>query len=196
MGVEKFPSLCGKFLIAMPGMGDARFDKSVIYICAHSNEGAMGFIINQTLDNPKVPDFLCQLEIITKEERNQLPDKALNKLMNSGGPVEPGRGFVLHSPDFISESTVQVDGNICLTATLEILRAIATGSGPEASFLALGYSGWSAGQLEDEIASNGWLIADAKEDLIYDTNNQTKYTRSLRLLGIDEALLSSSSGHA
>lgn len=196
MGVEKFPSLCGKFFIAMPGMGDARFDKSVIYICAHSNEGAMGFIINQTLDNPKVPDFLCQLEIITKEERNQLPDKALNKLMNSGGPVEPGRGFVLHSPDFISESTVQVDGNICLTATLEILRAIATGSGPEASFLALGYSGWSAGQLEDEIASNGWLIADAKEDLIYDTNNQTKYTRSLRLLGIDEALLSSSSGHA
>lgn len=196
MGVEKFPSLCGKFLIAMPGMGDARFDKSVIYICAHSNEGAMGFIINQTLDNPKVPDFLCQLEIITKEERNQLPDKALNKLMNSGGPVEPGRGFVLHSPDFISESTVQVDGNICLTATLEILRAIAIGSGPEASFLALGYSGWSAGQLEDEIASNGWLIADAKEDLIYDTNNQTKYTRSLRLLGIDEALLSSSSGHA
>lgn len=196
MGIEKFPSLCGKFLIAMPGMGDARFDKSVIYICAHSNEGAMGFIINQTLDNPKVPDFLCQLEIITKEERNQLPDKALNKLMNSGGPVEPGRGFVLHSPDFISESTVQVDGNICLTATLEILRAIATGSGPEASFLALGYSGWSAGQLEDEIASNGWLIADAKEDLIYDTNNETKYTRSLRLLGIDEALLSSSSGHA
>lgn len=196
MGVEKFPSLCGKFLIAMPGMGDARFDKSVIYICAHSNEGAMGFIINQTLDNPKVPDFLCQLEIITKEERNQLPDKALKKLMNSGGPVEPGRGFVLHSPDFISESTVQVDGNICLTATLEILRAIAIGSGPEASFLALGYSGWSAGQLEDEIASNGWLIADAKEDLIYDTNNQTKYTRSLRLLGIDEALLSSSSGHA
>lgn len=196
MGIEKFPSLCGKFLIAMPGMGDARFDKSVIYICAHSNEGAMGFIINQTLDNPKVPDFLCQLEIITKEERNQLPDKALNKLMNSGGPVEPGRGFVLHSPDFISESTVQVDGNICLTATLEILRAIAIGSGPEASFLALGYSGWSAGQLEDEIASNGWLIADAKEDLIYDTNNQTKYTRSLRLLGIDEALLSSSSGHA
>lgn len=196
MSEEKFPSLCGKFLIAMPGMGDARFDKSVIYICAHSDEGAMGFIINQTLENPKVPDFLCQLEIITKEERNQLPDNALNKLMNSGGPVEPGRGFVLHSPDFNSESTVEVDGNICLTATLEILRAIATGGGPEASFLALGYSGWSAGQLEDEIASNGWLIVDAKEELIYDTKNQTKYTRSLKLLGIDEALLSSSSGHA
>ncbi len=196
MSEEKFPSLCGKFLIAMPGMGDARFDKSVIYICAHSDEGAMGFIINQTLDNPKVPDFLCQLEIITEEERHQLPDSALNKLMNSGGPVEPGRGFVLHSPDFNSESTVEVNGNICLTATLEILRAIATGQGPEASFLALGYSGWSAGQLEDEIASNGWLIADAKEDLIYDTNNKTKYTRSLKLLGIDEALLSSSSGHA
>lgn len=182
--------------MAMPGMGDFRFEKSVIYICAHSDEGAMGFIINQKLDNPKVPDFLCQLEIITEEERHQLPQHILNKPMHSGGPVEPGRGFVLHSPDFTSESTVEVAGNICLTATLEILRAIATSCGPEASFLALGYSGWSAGQLEDEVASNGWLIADAQEDLIFDTNHETKYTRSLRMLGIDEALLSSSSGHA
>lgn len=196
MSEEKFPSLCGKFLIAMPGMGDVRFDKSVIYICAHSEDGAMGFIINQTLDNPKVPDFLCQLEIITEEERYQLPQHALNKLMNSGGPVEPGRGFVLHSPDFDSDSTVEVNGNIRLTATLEILRAIATDSGPKSSFLALGYSGWSAGQLEDEIASNGWLVVDAKEDLIFDSNNKTKYTKSLEILGIDEALLSSSSGHA
>ena len=196
MSEESFPSLCGKFLIAMPGMGDVRFDKSVIYICAHSDEGAMVFIINQKLDNPKVPDFLCQLEIITEEERHQLPEYALKKTMHSGGPVEPGRGFVLHSPDFSSDSTVEVDGGICLTATLEILRAIATGSGAEASFLALGYSGWSAGQLEDEIASNGWLVVDAAEDLIFDANNKTKYTRSLKILGIDEALLSSSSGHA
>lgn len=196
MSEEAFPSLCGKFIIAMPGMGDVRFDKSVIYICAHSEEGAMGFIINQKLDNPKVPDFLCQLEIITEEERHKLPQHSLNKTMQSGGPVEPGRGFVLHSPDFTSDSTVEVNGDIRLTATLEILRAIATGSGPDASFIALGYSGWSAGQLEDEIASNGWLVADAKEDLIFDTNNETKYTRSLKILGIDEALLSTSSGHA
>lgn len=196
MSKEKFPSLCGKFLIAMPGMGDVRFDKSVIYICAHSDEGAMGFIINQKLDNPKIPDFLCQLEIITEEERHELPKNALNKTMHSGGPVEPGRGFVLHSPDFTSESTVEVDGNIRLTATLEILRAIAMGSGPKLSFLALGYSGWSAGQLEDEIASNGWLVTDAEEALIYDSKNETKYKRSLKILGVDEALLSSSSGHA
>ena len=193
---ETFPSLCGKSLIAMPGMGDARFDKTVIYICAHSDEGAMGFIINQTLDNPKMPDFLCQLEIISEEERHELPQDALKKNMHAGGPVEPGRGFVLHSPDFKSESTVKVHGQICLTATLEILRAIAIGKGPKSTFLALGYSGWSAGQLEDEIISNGWLVADSQEELIFDSNNETKYHRSLKLLGIDEALLSSSAGHA
>ncbi len=191
-----FPSLCGKFLIAMPGMGDARFDKTVIYVCAHSDEGAMGFIINQTLDNPKVPDFLCQLEIITEEERHELPQHALKKNMHSGGPVEPGRGFVLHTQDFESASTVEVHGGVRLTATLEILRAIATGNGPELSLMALGYSGWSAGQLEDEIVSNGWLVADAEESIIFDQKNETKYSRSLRLLGVDEALLSSSSGHA
>ena len=193
---EAFPSLCGKSLIAMPGMGDARFDKTVIYICAHSDEGAMGFIINQTLDNPKMPDFLCQLEIISEEERHELPQDTFKKNMHAGGPVEPGRGFVLHSPDFKSESTVEVHGQVCLTATLEILRAIAVGEGPELAFLALGYSGWSAGQLEDEIVSNGWLVADSQEDLIFDPKNETKYHRSLKLLGIDEALLSSSAGHA
>jgi len=196
MSDEAFPSLCGKFLIAMPGMGDARFDKAVIYICAHSDEGAMGFIINQTLENPKIPDFLCQLEIITEEERYELPQDALKKDMHSGGPVEPGRGFVLHSADYASDSTVKVSGSTHLTATLEILRAIAIGQGPKSTFIALGYSGWSAGQLEDEIASNGWLIADADEALIFDEKNKTKYTRSLELLGVDEALLSSSSGHA
>ncbi len=193
---ESFPSLCGKFLIAMPGMGDVRFDKTVIYICAHSDEGAMGFIINQVLDNPKVPDFLCQLEIITEEERQKIPHEAKRKNMHSGGPVEPGRGFVLHSDDFKSDSTVEVHGDVRLTATLEILRAIATGNGPKSSMLALGYSGWSAGQLEDEIASNGWLVADADESIIYDKNNESKYSRSLKLLGVDEAVLSSSSGHA
>lgn len=196
MAVESFPSLCGKFLIAMPGMGDSRFDKSVIYICAHSDEGAMGFIINQVLDNPKVSDFLCQLEIVTEEERQKISDQISTKNMHSGGPVEPGRGFVLHSPDYTSEATVEVNGDIRLTATLEILRAIAMDKGPQLSLLALGYSGWSAGQLEDEIVSNGWLIVDADERIIFDENNETKYTRSLKLLGVDEALLSSSSGHA
>lgn len=196
MAVEPFPSLCGKFLIAMPGMGDSRFDKAVIYICAHSDEGAMGFIINQVLDSPNVPDFLCQLEIVTEEERQKIDDQIVTKYMHSGGPVEPGRGFVLHSPDYTSEATVEVNGDVRLTATLEILRAIAMDKGPQLSLLALGYSGWSAGQLEDEIVSNGWLIVDADERIIFDENNDTKYTRSLKLLGVDEALLSSSSGHA
>ncbi len=196
MTAGSFPSLCGKFLIAMPGMGDARFEKAVIYICAHSDEGAMGFIINQVLDNPKVPDFLCQLEIINESERHALSLDTMDKNMHSGGPVEPGRGFVLHSPDYKSESTVEVKGNVHLTATLEILRAIAIGNGPELNMIALGYSGWSAGQLEDEIVSNGWLVVDAEDGIIFDKNNNTKYSRSLKLLGVDEALLSSSSGHA
>ena len=191
-----FPSLCGKFLMAMPGMGDTRFDRTVIYICAHSEEGAMGFIINQTLESPNISDFLCQLEIITEEERGKLPENISKIEMSAGGPVEPGRGFILHSPDFDSESTVKVHGDVCLTATLEILRAIATGKGPKLCFMALGYSGWSAGQLEDEIASNGWLSADADERIIFDQKNETKYNRSLKLLGVDESLLTSSSGHA
>jgi len=193
---KTFPSLSGKFLIAMPGMGDTRFDKTVIYICAHSSEGAMGFIVNQTIDTPSVPDFLLQLEIINQEEQQSLPEDLVSKGMHTGGPVEPGRGFVLHSPDFQSEATVKVDGNVCLTATLEILRAVATGNGPASCMIALGYSGWSSGQLEDEIASNGWLIAEADENIIFDPQNATKYSRSLKLIGVDEALLSSGFGHA
>lgn len=193
---EDFPSLCGKFIIAMPDMGDARFNKSVIYICAHSNEGAMGFIINQTLEAPTTSDFLSQLEIISQEESLKLPESLLSTTLHAGGPVEPGRGFVLHSSDYQSEATVEVDNDVCLTATLEILRAITAGNGPHWSMIALGYSGWSAGQLEDEIISNGWLTVDADEDIIFDKKNHTKYSRSLKLLGVDEALLSSSAGHA
>jgi putative transcriptional regulator len=193
---EKFPSLCGKFLVAMPGMGDARFEKSVVYICAHSVEGAMGFVINQTLDSPSVSDFLAQLEIISKDEQPEYPVENIQSKVHSGGPVEPGRGFVLHSPDFDSSSTVKVQGDVCLTATLEVLREIAIGKGPKLSLLALGYSGWSAGQLESEIVDNGWLVSEADERIIFDQHNDTKYTRTLKLMGIDEGLLSATSGHA
>lgn len=189
-------SLCGKFLIAMPGMGDQRFERSVIFICAHSDEGAMGLIINQILTTPTVPDFLKQLEIITEEEKIELPASASAKSLYVGGPVEPGRGFVLHSPEFKSESTLDVGDNICLTATLEILRLIAKGEGPENTLMALGYSGWSAGQLEDEIFANGWLTVEADTDIVFRTNNDSKYERSLKLLGIDLSLLSSEAGHA
>ncbi len=193
---EEFPSLCGKFLIAMPGMGDTRFDRSVIYICAHTNEGAMGFIINQIMEAPSVSDFLHQLEIITDAERENLPETLAKQEMYVGGPVEPGRGFVIHTPEFNSESTLSISENVRLTATLEVLRAIATGRGPQKIIMALGYSGWSAGQLEDEISSNGWLTADADETILFDKDHKRKYTDSLALLGIDETLLSSDAGHA
>lgn len=193
---EEFPSLCGKFLIAMPGMGDTRFERSVVYICAHSSEGAMGFIINRTMDSPTIPEFLEQLEIIQKDEVQSMPESLLAATMHVGGPVEPGRGFVLHSPEFESSSTVEVRENICLTATLEILRAMAMGNGPKKTILALGYSGWASGQLEDEISSNGWLTVDAEEDILFQSSIADKYRKSLALLGVDENLLSSDAGHA
>lgn len=189
-------SLVGQFLIAMPGMGDRRFEKSVIFICAHSEEGAMGFIINQILDAPKVIDFLCKLEIVSEDERESVSEDVLGRGLNMGGPVEPGRGFVLHTPDYENSSTIKIGNEICLTATLEILRAIATGKGPEKTLLALGYSGWGAGQLEEEIIANGWLTCDASAELVFDQNHKTKYERAYAILGIDPSLLSSQAGHA
>lgn len=156
----------------------------------------MGFIINQELDSPNVPDFLKQLDIISDEEKILLPASTTSKTLHVGGPVEPGRGFVLHSAEYHSDSTLEVSDGVCLTATLEILRAIATGNGPHSSLLALGYSGWAAGQLEDEIGSNGWLTVDADDSIIFDVANNTKYERSLKLLGVDMSLLSSDAGHA
>ncbi len=189
--------MCGKFLIAMPGMGDARFEKAVIYICAHSEEGAMGFVVNKVMDSLDVPDFLEQLEIITSDERNSPAlDHLLDQVMHVGGPVEPGRGFVLHTPEFESPTTLDVSSEVRLTATLEILRAIAIGKGPSRCILALGYSGWGAGQLEAEISSNGWLTSDCDEQILFDDNHHTKYERSLALLGVDARLLSSETGHA
>lgn len=194
--VSSFPSLCGKFLIAMPGMGDQRFEKSVIYLCAHSDEGAMGFIFNQLLESPQMTDFFQQLEIITESEIDLVPQDIKERPLFVGGPVEPGRGFVLHTPEFDSESTLHVDGNVRLTATLDILRAIAVGKGPSRSIIALGYSGWAAGQLEDEIASNGWLTVDADEGVIFETQIDKRYDESLALLGINSTSLSSDIGHA
>ncbi|MEM7215133.1 MAG: YqgE/AlgH family protein [Pseudomonadota bacterium] len=193
---KAFPSLCGKLLIAMPGMGDSRFERSVIYICAHSEEGAMGFIVNRTMESPTIPEFLQQLDIVTDAEVDNIPGKLAAAEMHMGGPVEPGRGFVLHSSDFASSSTVEVRKNVCLTATLEILRAIATGKGPDNAILALGYSGWSSGQLEDEIGSNGWLTVDATDHILFECGNKEKYSKSLALLGVDESVLSSDAGHA
>ena len=186
----------GNFLIAMPGMGDTRFEKSVIYICAHSEKGAMGFMINRQLDTPPIGDFFSRLGIINENESENLLENYESIQLCSGGPVEPGRGFVLHSPEFKSESTMVVDKDVCLTATLEILRAIVTGKGPENILLTLGYSGWASGQLEEEIVANGWLLCPADSSVIFSSNTTNKYQRALKILGVDPLLLSSEAGHA
>lgn len=189
-------SLRGQVLIAMPNMGDPRFEKSLIYVCAHSGDGTMGFMVNRTLERPGLPDFLEQLGIITEREKAQLPERVCKSELFSGGPVEPGRGFVLHSPDYHSESTLKVDSEISLTATLEVLRAIATGAGPQRAMIALGYSGWASGQLEEEIAANGWLTAECGSELIFAADHDLKYERAMRVLGVDPILLSTEAGHA
>jgi len=189
--------LDGQMLIAMPAMADERFARSVIYVCAHSNEGAMGIVINQPAQNIKFPDLLVQLEVIPASERIQLPNQAETVKVLKGGPVETGRGFVLHSADFfIENSTLPIDNGVCLTATLDILKAIARGAGPHNAILALGYAGWAPGQLEQEIQQNGWLHCPADSDLIFGTDIEHKYERALRKIGIDLAMLSSEAGHA
>ncbi|MDJ0512216.1 MAG: YqgE/AlgH family protein [Methyloceanibacter sp.] len=189
--------LDGQLLIAMPSMGDPRFSRSVIYVCAHSSEGAMGIVINQRAPNISFAELLEQLKIVPSEERISLPS-ALNAMdVHLGGPVETGRGFVLHSADYFkAESTLPINESVCLTATVDILRDIAKGSGPDRALLALGYAGWAPGQLEDEIQSNGWLNCPANPELVFDPAIDRKYNKALDSLGVDPSHLVSDSGHA
>jgi len=189
--------LDGQMLIAMPAMNDERFSRAVIYVCAHSSEGAMGIIVNHPAGNIKFPDLLVQLEVIPAADVIQLPQRAGSVKVLKGGPVETGRGFVLHSADFfIENSTLPIDEGICLTATLDILKAIARGKGPASAILALGYAGWAPGQLENEIQQNGWLHCSADPELIFGTDTDHKYEKALRKIGVDPGMLSSDSGHA
>jgi putative transcriptional regulator len=189
--------LDGQLLIAMPSMEDPRFSRSVIYVCAHSSEGAMGLVINQRAPNISFTELLEQLKIVPNQERISLPS-ALNAMdVHLGGPVETGRGFVLHSADYFkAESTLPINDSVCLTATIDILRDIAKGSGPDKALLALGYAGWAPGQLEDEIQSNGWLNCPANPELVFDQAVDRKYNRALDSLGVDPSHLVSDSGHA
>jgi putative transcriptional regulator len=189
--------LDGQLLIAMPAMGDPRFSRSVIYLCAHSSEGAMGIIINQRAPNISFTELLEQLNIVPPEDRIALPMGLSAMAVHLGGPVETGRGFVLHSSDYFkSESTLPIDDSVCLTATIDILRDIAKGSGPNKALLALGYAGWAPGQLEEEIQSNGWLNCPADPALIFDPEVDGKYNRALGSLGVDPIRLVNDSGHA
>lgn len=183
-------NLSGKMLIAMPGMGDPRFEKSVVYMCAHSQDGAMGLIVNKPTEDLSFESLLDQLGI-------QKSPSGRDIRIHFGGPVENGRGFVLHSADYPGGSaTLQVNHDISMTATQDILEALAHGGGPAHSLLALGYSGWGPGQLEGEIVQNGWLTCDADEAIVFDADNDSKWSRALALLGIDPLTLSAAAGHA
>jgi putative transcriptional regulator len=189
--------LDGQILVAMPTIRDDRFSRTVIYLCAHSSEGAMGIVINQPAPHIDFGDLLVQLEVIPDNKLIELPLSAGEVKVLKGGPVETGRGFVLHSADFfIENSTLPIDNGICLTATLDILKAIARGQGPESAMLALGYAGWAPGQLESEIHANGWLNCEADPQLVFATRAELKYESALRKIGIDPAKLSSDAGHA
>ena len=195
--MSKSPYLDGQLLIAMPGMSDPRFDRSVIYLCAHSEQGAMGIIINKAAPMMRFGDLLSQLDIGAEDGEAAPPQDLLEMPVLFGGPVEQGRGFVLHTSDyFTADSSLPVAENIALTATVDILRAMAKGEGPQRAVLALGYAGWAPGQLEDEIQHNGWLTCQADEELIFGVDFDERYAAALRKLKIDPAMLSSDAGHA
>ncbi|MEM1234337.1 MAG: YqgE/AlgH family protein [Pseudomonadota bacterium] len=183
-------ALAGHLLIAMPGMGDPRFDKAVIFLCAHSEEGAMGLIVNKPAEDLHIGDLLDQLDITTEPEAEDI------RVM-FGGPVEHGRGFVLHTADYgENDSTLAVDTGMGMTATLDILEDIARGDGPAQSLLALGYSGWGPGQLEGELAANGWLTCPSSKEIVFGEGGDEKWIAALKSIGIDPLLLSAEGGRA
>lgn len=181
--------LAGQLLVAMPGMRDPRFQKTVIYMCAHNPDGAMGLVINRALESLSFPDMLEQLGIDVSGMGERIN-------VHFGGPVESGRGFVLHSQDYLQEATMVVDRDMALTATIDILKAIAFGTGPRQSLLALGYAGWGPGQLDTEIKSNGWLNVAADDELVFGPNLDKKWDQAMSKIGIDPRMLSDQAGHA
>lgn len=183
-------NLSGKILIAMPGMGDPRFEKSVVLLCSHSAEGALGLIVNKPMPDLGFPALLDQIGIATGPAVREVP-------VHFGGPVEPGRGFVLHGADWrAGAGTMEVPGGLAMTATQEVLVALAQGQGPAQALLALGYAGWGPGQLESEIARNDWLTSDAAADLIFARDNAAKWSGALARMRIDPLTLSAAAGRA
>ena len=187
----------GQLLIAMPAMSDKRFARSVVYMCLHNADGAMGLIINQRADNVSFAHLLRELGVLRKGAEDEMPVSVLDRSVQIGGPVKMEHGFVLHSPDYATaKSTLEIDSTIRLTNTVDILKAIARGRGPGQAIVALGYAGWSAGQLEGEIQANGWLSCPADPDLVFDPNLELKYDRALAKLGVDASHLVSYAGRA
>ena len=187
-------NLTGKLLIAMPGMSDPRFERSVILICSHSDEGAMGLVVNRPMPDIGFAHLLDQLGIETGETVITIP-------VGFGGPVEPGRGFVLHRTEAPAdqpapEGTLRIDDTLAMTSTRDILEDFARGQGPQPAMLALGYAGWGPGQLDDEILDNGWLTSDRGDDIVFGIENGSKWVQAMRGLGIDPMALSSAAGRA
>jgi len=190
-------SLKGQFLVAMPGMGDERFRETVIYMVGHGDEGAMGLVINQPLEDMHFIDVLEELGISENDEAIRMPDSVREREVLRGGPVQKGRGFVLHSPDYFREgNSYAVNDEICLTATLDVLKAMAYRNAPADAVFALGYCGWAPGQLENELALNGWLTVPYSRDLLFGTALNARYDLALSQLGITRATLSGAAGHA
>lgn len=181
--------LRNSLLIATPRLQDGFFNRSVIYLCAHSATGAMGIVVNQRLPDIKFADLLSQLHL-------NVPEKIAAPIVHFGGPVETGRGFVLHSTDFIRADTVRIDERLCMTGTTDILQAMAEGKGPKNSIFALGYAGWGPGQLEEEIRENAWLLASPDDDILFGTELARKWDKAMERLGIDPLALSPDIGHA
>jgi putative transcriptional regulator len=183
-------SLTGQLLIAMPQMLDPRFARSVVYVCVHSEgEGAMGLVVNKPVASLTMDELFTHLKL---EPTALGPSRPVN----FGGPVEPGRGFVLHTADYREDATLVIGDGFAVTATLDILRAIGKGEGPQRCLLALGYAGWAPGQLDAEMQANGWLSVTADSDLVFDIDFDAKWQRALGKLGIDLTLLSTEAGHA
>lgn len=189
-------SLEGQFLVAMPDMADERFAESVILLVGHGKEGAMGLVVNHELANLRFADVLDELDLGDPDAVIRLPDSIRQRTVMRGGPVEKGRGFVLHSSDYRSGNTYPVTAGISLTATLDVLRAMAFGPAPRSSLFVLGCCGWSAGQLEGEIADNGWLTVPFSPELVFDTPVEDRYEAALARLHITRATLSPDAGHA
>ncbi|MDA1326232.1 MAG: YqgE/AlgH family protein [Proteobacteria bacterium] len=181
--------LTGHVLVAMPQMEDPRFSRSVVYICAHTPDGAMGLVVNKLVDSVTFPDLLEQLDLKSNAENDKIH-------VHFGGPVETGRGFVLHSADYIQDATLVINDKVALTATVDILKAMADGNGPNSSLLALGYAGWAPGQLDQEIQANGWLTVPADDDLIFGSKLESRWELAMAKMGIDFSKLSGAAGHA
>lgn len=190
---QKKGYLAGHVLLAMPAMGDGRFQRAVIYMCAHDENGAMGLVVNHVVPGLEFGSLLTELSLASDIT---IPSDIVRRPVINGGPVETARGFLLHSKDFKHDDTVEINEGFNLTGTIDALKEVAAGKGPQDMVFTLGYAGWSAGQLDSELQQNAWLTAEASRELIFETAPDKMWDKAVAQIGVNPALLSSESGHA